>query len=583
MTRKYNGTKRNVLTRSLMFAVCLACILAVLPAHAQETPAPGATPFAQPAITAAPTVTPAPSGREPAASASPSGAPSTSPGVTPSGSPSASPSPTASPTPPPITANPQNVQVPIGTTQTVTLNGIFGTFTAVAQDPKLADVSVNQEARTISIAGKAPGATSVTITDARGVTGYVGVRTAYNAATLPQFLTIRITGDPASADFVRRVVARQIINATVLQKGAQVVVSSDDVPIRRNLAQDNSEVFDVPVLAQGEQYFTVQGNTRVQLENIAAPRISPDSLMVSDYPERLTENGTLFTADLHRDAPSRFLYFHYNPPGQPDRRIVLMAENHSTEPSTVQFISGRGGPTNNEMSVGHDATRDFLVSVVQNQGRLLTIPASSTIPIAIQDLPAASVVANLLQLRVLSGGDIHLTLVAQDATEDPGSALTTGALLMSTVRHARGIYDIPEFHYAAQWNVNDAYLELPIGQIPLPNTIKGETLAGDYGVLQSFVVNVQNPLNRPQAIAIYENPRGGRSTGTYVIDGVLVQSHQVPPFSRYKVRQYVVPAKGFVRITIVTMPEAGSSYPLKLIFAPDDGSVAPGAPGSPIY
>jgi len=249
----------------------------------------------------------------------------------------------------------------------------------------------------------------------------------------------------------------------------------------------------------------------------------------------------------------------------------------------VQFISGRGGPNGNEMGVGHDATRQFLVNVVQNQGRLLSIPASSTVAIATQDLPAGSIVTNLLQLRVLSGGDIALTLVAQNASDDPNAALTTGALLMSTVRHARGIYEIPEFHYATQWNINDAYLELPIGQIPLPNTIKGETLAGDYGVLQSFVVNVQNPLNRAQSIAIYENPRGGRATGTFLIDGVLVQTHQVPPFSRYKLRQYVVPAKGFVRVTIVTMPEAGSSYPLKLIFAPDDGSVPPGAPGSPVY
>ena len=88
-------------------------------------------------------------------------------------------------------------------------------------------------------------------------------------------------------------------------------------------------------------------------------------------------------------------------------------------------------------------------------------------------------------------------------------------------------------------------------------------------------------VSTPQAIAIYENPRGGRATETYVIDGVLVQSHQVPPFSRYKVRQYVMPARGFVRVTIVTMPEGGISYPMRLIFAPDDGSVAPGAPGSP--
>lgn len=566
---------RRVLIRSLSrltIAACVACVFAVPAARAQEPPAVSPTPFAQPLASATPS---------PGAPASAAPAQSPAPPASASAAPSAAPTPT--PTLPPISATPQNVQAPIGTTQTVTLNGILGAFTAVAQNPQLADIGLNQEARTISIAGKIPGSTSIVVTDSRGVSTQIGLRTAYNAATLPSFLTLQITGDPASADYVRRVVARKIADSTQLQKGAQLLVTPDDVPIRGNISADNTALLDVPVLAQGEQYFSVSGTTRVQVENIAAPRISPDLLMVSDYPERLTENGVLFAAALHRNAPSRFLYFHYNPPGQPDRRVVLIAENRSSEPATLQFISGRGGPSANEMEVGHSATRDFLVSVIQNQGQLVVVPANSTLPIAMQDLPAGAIAANLLQLRVLSGGDVALTLVAQNATDDPSTALTTGALLMSTVRHARGIYTIPEFHYATQWNVNDQYLELPIGHIPLPNQLQGETLAGDYGVLQSFVVNVQNPFSSPRSIAIYEDPRGGRATGTYVIDGVLIQSHQVPAFSRYKVRQYVVPAKGFVRVTIVTMPEAGSSYPLKLVFAPDDGSVAPGGPGSPVY
>ena len=519
--------------------------------------------------------------------APPSTLPEASPSVTPSESPApvVSPTslPTASPTPPPITVSPQNVQVPVGTTQTVTVGGVLGTVTAVAQDPKLLDVSVNQDARTVNLVGKAPGATSVTITDGRGVSALVGVRVAYNAGTIAPYLSVQITGDPASSDFVKDVVSRLVHRAAQARAGAQIVVTPDDVPVNGRINADNVHQFDVPVLIQGNDYFSVQGRTHVMLENVAAPRISPDSLMVSDFPERLTENGTLFTADLHRDAPSRFLYFHYNPPQQPDRRIVLIADNPSREPAIVQFIDGRGGPSPNEMEVGHSATRNFLVNVVQNQGRLITLPGNSTQAIAMQEMPAGSVVANMLQLRVLNGADVHLTLVAQNASDDPSTASTTGALLSSTVRHARGIYAIPEFHYASQWNVNDPYLELNIGQIPLPNRLQGEALAGDYGVLQSFVVNVQNPYSSPQAIAIYENPRGGRATGTYLIDGVLVQSHQTPPFSRYKVRQYVVPAKGFVRVTIVTMPEAGSSYPLKLIFAPDDGSVSPGTSGSPIY
>jgi hypothetical protein len=540
------------------------------------------------------------SAQEPPPSPTPSPSPTTAPSPTPSGgavpettplpvpetsgsAESPPPAPTPPPTPPPIVVSPESAQVAVGTTGRVTVGSALAPLTATAADPSLIDVSIDQTAQAVFLTAKAPGTTLVTITDARGESRTVAVRTAYYAGAVPARVDLQITGDPAAADFVREQVVRSVQGAAQLRKGAQAVLGVDQVPFDGTLAQDRVASFDVPVLLQGSDYFEVAGSTRVNVANVAVPRISPDSLMVSDYPERLEENGVLFSADLQVETPSRFLYFHYNPPGQPDRRIVLRADNPSSEPTIVQFISGRGGPLPNEMEAGHVATKSFLVNVVQNQGRLITIPGNTSLDIAQQDLPAGNVVCNLLQLRVLSGSKVHLTLFAQNALDDPGVALANADLLEATRKHARGIYAIPEFYYATQWNVTGDYLELPIGQIPLPNRLQGEALAGDYGVLQSFTVNVQNPLSTPQAIAIYENPRGGRATGTYLIDGTLVQSHQTTAYSRYKVRQYVVPARGFVRVTIVTMPEAGSSYPLKLIFAPDDGSVAPYAPGSPIY
>jgi hypothetical protein len=530
--------------------------------RAQSTPEPTVTgsPFAQPLVSSSPSVSP---------SALPSG-------------PTETPSPTPTPTLPPITASPAAAFVPVGSTQTITVQGSLGNLTAVAASTAYFTMTIDQNTRSIAISGTAPGSTSITISDTRGVSTTVGVRVAFPAGSLPGPITLPVTGDPASRDYLRDLVTRAILRYAQVRPGAQAIVTADDVPLPGDLAQDMSASLDVPVLIQGEQYFDVNGSVHVTLNNIAVPRISPDILMVSDYPEKLTENGTLFSADLKREVPSRFLYFHYNPPGQPDRRIVLVAQNQSNEPATLQYISGVGA-SKYEMEAGHNATKDFLVDVVQNQGRLLQIPANATQVIAQQAMPAGAIVTNLLQLRVLEGSTVHLTLVAQNASDDPETALTTGQLLTSTVKHARGIYTVPEFHFATQWNVNDAYLELPIGQLPLPNSLAGEALSGDYGVLESFVVNVQNPLSRPQNIALYETPRGGHATGTYLIDNVLVQSHQTAAFTRYKVRQYVIPAKGFVRVTIVTMPEAGSSYPLNLVFAPDDGSVAPGAPGSPVY
>jgi hypothetical protein len=546
----------------VVLLLCGAALSGAVSVRAQSTPEPAvtATPFAQPLVSTSPS---------PSATPLPSG-------------PTETPSPTPTPTLPPITASPAAAFVPVGSTQTITVQGSLGNLTAVAASTAFFTTTVDQNTRALIVTGTAPGSTSITISDSRGVSTTVGVRVAFPAGALPGSITLPVTGDPASRDYLRDLVTRTIVRYTQVRPGAQAIVTADDVPLPGDLGQDMSASFDVPVLIQGEQYFDVNGTVHVTLNNIAVPRISPDILMVSDYPEKLTENGTLFSADLKREVPSRFLYFHYNPPGQPDRRIVLVAQNQSNEPATLQYISGRGA-SKYEMEAGHNATKDFLVDVVQNQGRLLQIPANATQVIAQQNMPAGAIVTNLLQLRVLEGSTVHLTLVAQNASDDPETALTTGQLLTSTVKHARGIYTVPEFHFATQWNVNDAYLELPIGQLPLPNSLAGEALSGDYGVLESFVVNVQNPLSTPQSIAIYETPRGGHATGTYLIDNVLVQSHQTAAFTRFKVRQYVIPAKGFVRVTIVTMPEAGSSYPLNLVFAPDDGSVAPGAPGSPVY
>ncbi|HKU67805.1 MAG TPA: pilus assembly protein N-terminal domain-containing protein [Candidatus Baltobacteraceae bacterium] len=558
----------------LFGAVILAGCVIASAAAARPQVNPPAPPATNPPVTSSPSPSPPP------------GAPAATPipGMPFTPAPSPSPTPTATPTPAPIVVQPAAAMVPVGASQVLHVSSVYGQLSVNVVNPAIVDAAVDQTAQTITLTGKAPGATAIGVTDQRNMPAIVvPVRVAYNAGTIADTASIRITGDPASPQFVKERAVAAAVSLAQARSGAQIVATADQVRFSAPLAQDDIATLDVPVLIQGEQYFSVDGVTHVRVENMAAPKITPDSLTVSDYPEKLTENGVLFASDLKRTAPTRFLYFHYNPPGEPDRRIVLRAQNRSSEPAVVQFITGAGGPDPNEMLAGHTATYTFLKRLVQNEGQVIVIPGNGTLNLVEQPLPAKNVVCNLLQLRVLSGSTVHLTLFAQNASSSPDEALSSTELLEGDHPHARGEYKIPEFHYSTLWNTTDQYLELQLGHIPLPNLMQGQALAGDYGVLQSFVIKVQNPTNRPQPIAIYENPRGGRATGTYLIDGVLIQSHQVPPFSRYKVRQYVVPARGFVRVTIETIPDSGSSYPLRLIFAPDDGSVAPGAPGSPIY
>jgi hypothetical protein len=340
---------------------------------------------------------------------------------------------------------------------------------------------------------------------------------------------------------------------------------------------------EVPLQLNGPDYFSVTGTTRVHIENMALPHIHPSQLLVSDYPETLRENGVLFTASLDRDDAQRFLYFHYNPAGQPPRRILLKAQNTGNAPAWVQFISGEAGPQPNEMEVGHVSTRRFLKHEAQNEGYVIMVPGNATVNVVDQLLPEGAVVQNILQLREIEGPTLALTLIAQDAGAPLDAPVTQTQLLESDVKHARGVYRVPEFFFDYTYDVEGADLEVPIGQLPLPNLREGQALGGDYGVLQSIAISIVNKGEYSAPIAVYENPRGGRATGTFLIDRVLVQSHGAAPFSKFKLREYKVPPHSTFRITVVTMPEGGSSYPLRLIVAPDDGSVSPGAPGSPIY
>ena len=98
---------------------------------------------------------------------------------------------------------------------------------------------------------------------------------------------------------------------------------ADAVVVHAALPTDDRTTIDVPVQILGEAYITVTGTTHISVENDALPRVAPSRLLVSDYPERLTADGVLFTATIDRTSSQRFLYYHFNPGTEPPRRILV--------------------------------------------------------------------------------------------------------------------------------------------------------------------------------------------------------------------------------------------------------------------
>ena len=488
--------------------------------------------------------------------------------------------PRVQPTAVPLTADPARADLAVGGNLLLHTRGVWGNLSASVEAPQIADVAVNQDDRTIYLVGRHLGTTILVVSDQRGMQCRVPLAVVPLAGRIASATSVRITGSPASAAFVVQAAAQAAQNAATAATGAQAKVALDAI---RASVLDQDEISDiqVPVSVVGPGLFPVSGVTLVHVENVAQPSVKSTSLIVSDYPERLTASGLLIRNTLTPDAPTRMLFYHYNPPGQPDRRIILRATNPSAAAVTVQVIDGHGGPNGNEMMVGHAAVQRFLVHASQNEGYLVTVPAQSTLDLVNVPLPAGTIVNDLLQMRQIDGDQLALQL----SVEESGSVLTTNAEPLIALRehHARGVYPIPQFFYEATYVVGSDVLRIPVGQLPLPNLRQGEALVGDYGVQWTIDATLTNPTNEAAAIALYANPRGGRATGTFLIDRALVQAHALPSFSTYKLRQYLVPPHGIVNVQVVTIPEGGSSYPLDLIFGPDDGSVAPNTTGSLVY
>ncbi len=578
--------------RRALAAIAGACLVTLfaVDANAQvNPPAPAPSGPVNPALPPAGGAAPAPA-VQPSATASPLPGSSPAPGA--SESPGAAespagdlvtPSPSPTPTLPPIVVSPAQPSVEPGRTVLVRVNSAAGVITVSSADEKSATVAVDQQQRAIYITGVTVGTTTITVGDSRGVTLDFSVRVAYAAGTIADSIPLRVTGDPASASFVRDAAVQAAIAATTMRPGARIYVPPDSPSVRSDLGTDNRTTIDVPIQILGNDYITVNGTTRVSVENFAFPRLPPSQLLVSDYPEKLTADGVLFTATIDRAHSQRFLYYHYNPGTEPARRILLKATNTGSSPAVVHMLSSLAGPGSNEMEMGHNATKGFLIRARRNEGTVITIPPNSTMNIVNHNLPPNAIVNGILQLREITGDPLAITLLAQHADAPLDQAAESATLLSGGAAHARGAYPVPEFFSEYTFYTDAPPLEIPIGQLPLPNLRQGEALSGDYGVMQSMRIVIVNTSKFGQAIALYANPRGGAATGTFIIDDTLVQAHRLSAYSRYKIWQETIAPGTYRTLRIQTMPEGGSSYPLRLVFAQDDGSVAPGAPGSPVY
>jgi hypothetical protein len=494
--------------------------------------------------------------------------------VSPSISPAASPPSSPAAQPFAVTGGPVNLHP--GQSTTLAIQNGAGPFTTSITVP-LATVTVDQNARTITVsASQQTGSAAITVNDSTGAAVQIPLRVAYDAATLPQSVAVRVTGTQLDTQWLTLQIQKALQRSVQLQQG----VSAQSVQIQGftlppALGPGASAAIPVQVhVAGGAQYFDVNGMPTVELQNVAADPFTSQVLLYDDDPEKLTAAGVLFRARVNPNAPARLYYYHENTADP--RQLAVVLSSDSAQPSTVQLIDASAGPNIDVMSVGHAVSRDFLLRKPINQGIVVDVGSQSPYiadQFAMNRLDGA---AGSVGIRILSGGPVTVTVLSLPPGPPPTAPMIASYLAQPQLpgdgHHRTGAFSLVNYgQQTIAFTVAGPDAPVQYGaQSPPPAAIADDPLPtghdyGEYGVIRTLDFQIDNPLDQAQTVYLYERPMGGAVRSSFLVNGTLVQVGCARVSDRYQIGDPIdVQPRTKISLAVQTMTDGGSSYPLEV-------------------
>lgn len=490
--------------------------------------------------------------------------------ATPAITPSANPS--ASPTAAPLALSASEVNLNPAQQRVVTVTGASPPVTATLER-KLVGVSVDQTATTITItASQATGSDVIHLTDANGATADINVRVAFNAGTIVAQATLKVTGTPADPAWVERQVEALVARLTLAQPGTQVQLGAAQPPVVPASPGTQTQ-FAVPVqiTSPSGEYFDQTGSTLVTVVNVALSPFSPALLFYDDDPERIVQDGVLFRSTVTAENPVRLYYYHDD--STDPRHLAVVLTSNSQDPTSVQLVDAVAGPNIDVMHVGNTATRNFLFMKAHNEGVVADL--AQDVPYLLHEVPmgAGELVAGTVDVRVLSGGPVTVSVVAVSPGVDPRTMLQSDPV-PGDGHHRTGVFRLTGFG-------NDV-LQYTAGAADDPKLVIGDrdpTLPsidpqaaghdfGDYGVLHDINVTFDNPTDAPSVAYLYFRPLAGVARASFLLDGNPIELGCVREPVPYEIAAYTLVPHQTSQALLQTMTDGGSFYPVEVGVTP---------------
>lgn len=450
--------------------------------------------------------------------------------------------------------------------QTIAVTGASAPLTATL-DQKLVTVSVSPDASTVTItATQATGADVLHLVDANGSQADVAIRVAFNAGTIVPQATLTVTGAPADPDWLAERVAAEVARLTKAMPGSRTTVGTASPPAAP-LSPGQSAQFVVPVQIAGNgQFFDQTGTTTVTVQNLAVEPFVPELLFYDDDPEHVAQDGVLFRGTVTSARPARLFYYH-DAAADP-RTLVVALTGNSQDPTSVQLVDASAGPNEDVMHVGQTLTKKFLLVKTRGQGIVVNLASDDPYLLAAVPMTPRQLVSGTVDVRVLSGGPVGVTVLAVSGGVDPRTLLDA-PVLPGDGHHRTGVFEIGGFGSGAlSYSAGGTDAAIVIGDTdPSPRNVDPAAEGhdyGDYGVLHAIDVTLTNPTAAPSTAYLFFRPLAGPARGSFLIDGNLVDVGCVRLSVPYQVASFdLVPGQTY-RTVVRTMTDGGSFYPAQI-------------------
>ncbi len=326
-----------------------------------------------------------------------------------------------------------------------------------------------------------------------------------------------------------------------------------------------------------------------------------DTLIYSDDPETLAAavqgvtEGVLYSARV-AGGQKRVCFYHVNSDGSP-RSIAVRVLNAGSTPTTIRRIASVAPADGIWNRAGHISAAGLLRALLVGAwAREEVAPGDSTVCASVT-VANSQLAVGFVELQIASGAAVHIDVVSVADASRVIDVANQGNRVKPDGRGRCGVYALlPPDSQDVLHVVGGPLTTVKVPGRKFPNLVPPTDLTGGEGsfAYYGFFSYVQLTLNNPtqsDAVAwLYATASGGDSTGTFLIDGEVIEAGEMqcgtrPPRPRYKLRSYAVPAGKTVTSQVATTIDPSSFAPCTLSIDLDDHSAAPGsgivfAPGS---